>query len=115
MKKLIIALIFTLFSCLFIGTSIGGFVNEPTLWNDPNWTGLNGTSICPFCYSTPFSLEDYLNPQPKTVPAVEPEKPLPLVMPEPLPYSKGDITSLLERLPVRQLPSQQYSKHVFYF
>ena len=115
MKKFIVALTLALICCLFIGTSTGGFVNEPTLWNDPNWTGLNGTSICPFCYSIPFSLDDYLNPEPKTVPDVEPEKPLPLVMPEPLPYSKGDIASLLESLSVRQLPAQQFGKHIFYF
>lgn len=115
MKKFIVALSLTLISCLFIGSSAGGFVNEPTLWNDPNWKGLNGTSICPFCNSTPFSLDDYLDPKPKVVPTVEPEKPLPLVMPQPLPYTKGDIASPLERLPVRQLPTQQFGKHVFYF
>jgi hypothetical protein len=115
MKTLIIALTFTLLSCLFIGTGTGGFVNEPTMWNDPNWSGLDNTTICPFCYSTPFSLDDYLNPQPKTEPTVEPEKPLPIVMPKPLPSTKGDIASLLDRLPTRQLPSQQFSKHVFFF
>jgi len=115
MKKMIIALTLTLISLLLIGSSSGGFVNDPTVWNNPNWTQLNGTSLCPFCYSTPFSLEDYLNPQPKTQPVVEPEKPVPIVIPETLPYTKGDITSLLDSLSTRKVPSQNFSKHLFSF
>jgi hypothetical protein len=111
----LIALTFALTSCLLIGSSAGGFVNDPTVWNEPNWTGLNGTSLCPFCYSTPFSLEDYLNPQPKPEPAVEPEKPVPIVMPDPLPFTKGDIASLIDSLSNKNVPSHGFSKHVFSF
>ncbi|NTV01107.1 MAG: hypothetical protein HGA55_08335 [Methanoregulaceae archaeon] len=113
MKRMNIALAFTLISCLLIGSSVAGFVNDPTVSNDPTWKALNGSSICPFCYSKPFNLADYMYPTPTPAPVVEPEKPVPFVMPEPLPSS--DISRLIDSFSRRQIPSQGFSKHVFSF
>jgi hypothetical protein len=111
MKLLIYGISLTLMASLLIGSSTGGFVNDPTIWNDPNFTGLNDTYICPFgCYE-PFSLDDYLNPRPPVGPTVvEPEKPIPIVLPAPLPYTKGDIASLLDSLSTKKVPSQTFGK-----
>jgi hypothetical protein len=115
MKKLLSGITIILLASLLIGSSTGGFVNDPTVWNDPNWTGLNDVYICPFCDSTPFSLDDYLNPELPAEPVVVPEQPIPVVLPDPLPYTKGDIASLLDSLSTKTVPSQTFGKHIFYF
>jgi hypothetical protein len=106
MKKWIFGIALTLLASLLIGASSGGFVNDPTVWNDPNWTGMNGTSLCPFCGMGPFNFTNIFNPTtpayspttPASEPAMEPEKPVPIVLPTPVPSAKGDIASLIESL-----------------
>jgi len=116
MKKLLYGIPVMLSVLLLISSSSGGFVNDPTDWNNPNWT-FNAT-VCPFCDSTPFNLEDWLNPKlPATEETVvEPEQPVPLVMPALLPYTKEDIASLLGSISTKQIPSQTYGKlNTLYF
>jgi hypothetical protein len=99
MKKKIFVIALMLLASLLIGSSSGGFINDPTVWNDPNWTGLNSSSLCPFCGMGPFNYTDIFNPtMPAPKPVVEPEKPIPIVIPTPVPSAKGDIASLIESL-----------------
>jgi hypothetical protein len=54
---------------------------------------------CPFCGMGPFNYTDIFNPtMPAPKPVVEPEKPIPIVIPTPVPSAKGDIASLIESL-----------------
>ncbi len=105
MKLIISGSALAILALLLVGSSAGGFINDPTVWNDPNWTG-SDVYICPFCNSTPFSLDDYLNPKAPAVTPVEPERPVPLVLPAPLPYSKSDLASLLGGLTTEKLTSK---------
>jgi hypothetical protein len=41
MKKWIFGIALTLLASLLIGANRGGFVNDPTVLNDPTWPGLN--------------------------------------------------------------------------
>jgi hypothetical protein len=119
MNKLLTGITISLIITLFIGTSSGGFVDEQTVWNDPDWTTESDIFGCMFCSNPAFTYDKWINPalsddEPEETP-LEFEEPAPAVMPKPLPYTKGDITSLLDRLSIRTLPSQNYSKHVFNF
>lgn len=106
MKKWIFGIALTLLASLLIGASSGGFVNDPTVWNDPNWTGLNSTSLCPFCNLGPVNFTNIFNPTvpayspttPALKPVVEPEKPIPVVIPTPVPAAGGDLASLIDSL-----------------
>jgi hypothetical protein len=118
MNKLLTGITLTLMTSLLIGSTMAGFVDEITVWNEPDWTGQSDVYGCLFC-SNDFSLVDFLKPQqPADEPVdtpVEFDKPAPAVIPDPLPYTKGDLTNLLDKLSTRTLPSQNFSKHVFYF
>jgi hypothetical protein len=96
MKKLLSVIILVAFISLLIGMSSGGFVDEPTEWNNPDFKGYSDTYICPFCNTTPINFTDFLIPQkPVVTPTIEPEKTVPIVMPTPLPYTRTDIANLI--------------------
>ncbi len=118
MNKLLIGITLTLLASLLIGSTMAGFVDEPTVWNEPDWTGQTDVYGCLFC-SSDFSLVDFLKPQQPVDEMVDTpvefDKPAPAVIPDPLPYTKSDIASLIGSLSTKSLPSQSFSKHVFYF
>jgi hypothetical protein len=103
MKRVFKGFTLLLFPLLFIGISSGGFVNEPTVWNDPNFTGVNGTYICPFCNIGSYNFTDFLSPKIAVEkPVIEPEKPIPVVIPGFAPITNPDIASLIASLSKKQ-------------
>jgi hypothetical protein len=105
MKKILTGIILVLLTSLLIGSSTGDFVYEPTVWNDPNWTGFSIMDINPFGYSSLINLSDYFNPSLPSAPVVKPENPVPIVMPTPLPFTKAEIINNLSKQKQSLLPS----------
>lgn len=119
MNKLLIVITLALIATLSIGVSSGSFVNEPVIFNDPDWLRESDIFGCMFCSNPSFIYDKWINPalsddDPEDTP-VEFEKAVPAVVPEPLPYTKTDLTNLLAGLSTRNLPSQNFNKHVFDF
>lgn len=113
MKLIISGSALAILALLLIGSSAGGFINDPTESNDPDWTG-SDVYICPFCNSTPFSLDDLLDPKTPAVTPAEPEPPesMPsIIIPSPVPQSTPDLASLLAQLKTEKLTSKSLSQY----
>lgn len=84
---------------LLIGTSSGGFVNEPTKYYKPEWTsipvGFISDYVSPFAEPKFKNLWDAIDPDPiiPEEPEPAPAEPVPAILPEPLPISKEQIAN----------------------